>query len=959
LTVVLLFVQLIATAGIATVQTVTYDEDTSKLLEQYNKLENDELREQVFIELFIDYVESFERFVQIFQANPNDSALDGALDEFNFNFAHLSNVLEAVYDKDKLSEPIQMVLPLINLHSKLGSFALIPQILLKHKDNQPFTQSVLDSSSPLLAFLKVVSSELDAGGYVETVDEQVNFAQNYGTIQQIEAVLANEPSAKAEESAETTSEEVAAITAEFSDSKASDPKAIEEEKVEEEAKDPFTVSDTDLKSLEDIVWTCRAEFETMQKSLASAITASASDGKKTSTLISEGSQAASVIKGQQSALQTLLDAQADPNAFRENYSAHLQLVDELGQVSFQCDQVAQKCAQRFKVLKENADLLARVASFSKQGEDLSSTVITLTGDKKADWSEKFKANTSEAQAAFLGTFTPQAQRLITDGSSLVSELEKLKAASADKKDLAKAIKNRAAAAKKEEQKKDDAQLRKNKGKKWSKTAKAKAQKELEDKAVELQNSFSKVATTFKDESEAESEGEVDAKSSQANIQNSNVQQQIIAYRKLIKDRRGSLLSEDEYKGATVWLTSIEAATKEVRYHSSNLQRNYEAFTPGRRKKLKSFAKEAKSVVKELSIPKADLQADGFFVFGARSEPQMQMLSIGSFFKSIGNKVKDTVVKVGTAIKDTAVKVGQTVVNTVVPVVAKLMNSSNAVKVDGAIDVRNKNVSGKNWMSGLPDNTPMWKVSYPATHDTMTFLKEDGQTFESCKATCQRYNLRTQMDLGCRWFDIRKADIGGRTRIVHGDVTYQGTVENDIVAVAVEFIQNNPSEVVFLAGTGPGNYFENNPNKKHFRGDGGSSNNTMKEYRGKVVFGFPEPIESVDTAEWQGPTFEELYNDGIAGIGRANNLGAGKIPIHGVSATAGLQSGSKIASMLTGKQSLTPEGYSDYMNPRIRNYLTAHKEIKKVGIMKFDFVGPDSKNEGKELNPAVIYQLNFR
>ncbi|MDR1522221.1 MAG: hypothetical protein LBS28_05155, partial [Streptococcaceae bacterium] len=397
--------------------------------------------------------------------------------------------------------------------------------------------------------------------------------------------------------------------------------------------------------------------------------------------------------------------------------------------------------------------------------------------------------------------------------------------------------------------------------------------------------------------------------------------------------------------------SIKTVTREVHVLSSDFQRNYGAFTPGRKKKFVSLAKETKSVAKELNIPKAELQKDGFFGFRSHFKPQMHMLSIGSWFKSLGKKIKDT-----------AVKVGQAVVNTVVPAVANLMNKSNAVKVDGAIDVRNKNVSGKNWMSGLPDNTPMWKLSYPSTHDTMTYLPEDGQTWESWKAICHRYSLKQQLELGCRFFDIRLANRDGKVRIIHGDVTYKGTVEQEVLAPALQFVKENPSEVVFLGGVGEGSapsYFNNNPDKKYFIGNGNTSTKTIGELRGKIVFGTPNPLESVDTAEWQGPEFEELYKQCTAGVERANKLGDGKIAWHGISATAGLQDKAHVVSMLTGKQSLTPEGYADYMNPKMRNYLTAHKEIKKVGVMKFDFVGPDSKNDGKEMNPTVVWQINFR
>ncbi|MDR1521246.1 MAG: hypothetical protein LBS28_00035, partial [Streptococcaceae bacterium] len=388
--------------------------------------------------------------------------------------------------------------------------------------------------------------------------------------------------------------------------------------------------------------------------------------------------------------------------------------------------------------------------------------------------------------------------------------------------------------------------------------------------------------------------------------------------------------------------SIKTVTREVHVLSSDFQRNYGAFTPGRKKKFVSLAKETKNFAKKISIQEKELKKAGFFGFGSRSE--YQMLGIGSWFKAVGDAFKSEVKE----IKDKFI----------------------GIKVEEGIDVRNKNVNGKNWMSGLSDNTPMWKLSIPGSRKSMTYLSRKNLLLEV--PTYQYKSLKEQLELGCRIFEInldfddrdgkREEGIIGEmwddNEHIRRDRPYNGSMYKTVLPGVVDFIKKNPSEVIYLCGDYIRNskfrdyYFNKNPNDKQYFIDfngGEMFQKNIEELRGKIIFSNFLPEKSFKSGEYR--SMDDIIKQQEKTISSANTLPDGKIKFsnYGVYMN-GVSSPSQILS------AWTLEEYCKHINPALRNYITKHKEIRKMGAMLFDLIGT---KDSYEMDPAVIWQVNFR
>jgi len=100
------------------------------------------------------------------------------------------------------------------------------------------------------------------------------------------------------------------------------------------------------------------------------------------------------------------------------------------------------------------------------------------------------------------------------------------------------------------------------------------------------------------------------------------------------------------------------------------------------------------------------------------------------------------------------------------------------------------VSPVNWMSQLPDTTELSQLTLPGTHDTCT-------AFLTPIASCQNWNLATQLQYGIRYVDIRCRHIQD-VFAIHHDKIYVGFNFGDGVRdVCVEFLKANPTECIVM------------------------------------------------------------------------------------------------------------------------------------------------------------------
>ncbi|MEJ2883555.1 phosphatidylinositol-specific phospholipase C [Pedobacter sp. GR22-6] len=98
----------------------------------------------------------------------------------------------------------------------------------------------------------------------------------------------------------------------------------------------------------------------------------------------------------------------------------------------------------------------------------------------------------------------------------------------------------------------------------------------------------------------------------------------------------------------------------------------------------------------------------------------------------------------------------------------------------------------NWMSGLPNTTPIARLSIPGTHDS-------GALFEpiSSTAKCQNVGIAAQLNMGVRYLDIRCRHIDDSFAIHHGAI-YQNLNFQDVVNACLNFLNANPTETILMS-----------------------------------------------------------------------------------------------------------------------------------------------------------------
>lgn len=97
-----------------------------------------------------------------------------------------------------------------------------------------------------------------------------------------------------------------------------------------------------------------------------------------------------------------------------------------------------------------------------------------------------------------------------------------------------------------------------------------------------------------------------------------------------------------------------------------------------------------------------------------------------------------------------------------------------------------------WMSYLPDDVTLNRLSIPGTHDSGANTAAAtiwGQT--------QTLSIRGQLDAGIRYFDIRLGVKNGRYMLYHGNFNLNLDFEKDVLAVMRDFFQEYPSETVIM------------------------------------------------------------------------------------------------------------------------------------------------------------------
>ena len=108
-------------------------------------------------------------------------------------------------------------------------------------------------------------------------------------------------------------------------------------------------------------------------------------------------------------------------------------------------------------------------------------------------------------------------------------------------------------------------------------------------------------------------------------------------------------------------------------------------------------------------------------------------------------------------------------------------------------VRGENLSNspKSWMSFLKDETKISALSIPGTHDS-------GATSGGSLGQCQSDDIKTQLEAGVRFLDIRVKAVNGVLKVYHGIVSMNLSFEEDIMDICKTFLAENPGETILMS-----------------------------------------------------------------------------------------------------------------------------------------------------------------
>ncbi|KAI4869440.1 PLC-like phosphodiesterase [Hypoxylon rubiginosum] len=206
---------------------------------------------------------------------------------------------------------------------------------------------------------------------------------------------------------------------------------------------------------------------------------------------------------------------------------------------------------------------------------------------------------------------------------------------------------------------------------------------------------------------------------------------------------------------------------------------------------------------------------------------------------------------------------------------KVLQASTEIFGDTAVDTTTTTTTSASaakpyadWMSAIPDSTPLARLNIPGAHDAATWnytsatqaslsyaTRCDGVTPQPPQTyRTQRRGIGDALDAGVRFFDLRFAldPIDGGLAFWHGAALLSGrSAVDDVLFAFYAWLARHPREVVLLSfqyegGTKEGAGFSGRAQEllvsaltegaagEYVRRDGGGRLGTLGESRGKVV-----------------------------------------------------------------------------------------------------------------------------
>lgn len=179
------------------------------------------------------------------------------------------------------------------------------------------------------------------------------------------------------------------------------------------------------------------------------------------------------------------------------------------------------------------------------------------------------------------------------------------------------------------------------------------------------------------------------------------------------------------------------------------------------------------------------------------------------------------------------------------------------------------VERAHWMKALPDDAELSALTIPGTHDTCARLGGPA-------AECQTMGLRSQLNAGIRFIDIRCNDENDELRIYHGIVSQNLDFATGVRDVCEAFLRDNPSECIVMLvnqedngrGIAPRFWSELRGHEDHWYLQGTVPR--LRDARGRIVLlrrfdneGSPPPQGTgIDLTSWRDDATFSINGNGI-------------------------------------------------------------------------------------------------
>lgn len=234
-----------------------------------------------------------------------------------------------------------------------------------------------------------------------------------------------------------------------------------------------------------------------------------------------------------------------------------------------------------------------------------------------------------------------------------------------------------------------------------------------------------------------------------------------------------------------------------------------------------------------------------------------------------------------------------------------------------------------WMKNIHDATPIWKLSIPGTHGSMTY-----KCFNNKYEQFQQWTLDKQLQAGIRFVDVSLHQ--------SPEIEYDHFI-GSLLPILTNFIRENPTEFIILHLNDE--YPECLEFWKHLEGEmkaegifslaNSNSLPILKDIRGHIVL-----LKPSDYKHWNKINIAGIFNFSNTSYEHRFKVITENIASANGQATNGMENHRMMLSFVNGTGLDSPPAViAKEMNYKIGQFLQEHSfDMKSVGVVVMDFPG---------------------